>query len=73
MDIHLAPFALRLSRLLQPLHGWTDPNVGVRWQRWLEAFEGNGHIKATTSSRELYKETAELLAQQQLGVTNGES
>jgi glutathione S-transferase len=62
VDIHFAPFAIRLSRMLQPLCGWPDPVPGTRWQSWLEALEGDTHIKATTSGPELYVETTPLLA-----------
>ena len=63
VDIHFAPFAIRLSRMLQPLCGWPDPVPGTRWQSWLEALEGDPHVKATTSGTELYVETTQLLAQ----------
>ncbi|VUC36169.1 unnamed protein product [Clonostachys rosea] len=63
VDIHFAPFAIRLSRVIQPLRGWLDPLPDTRWHRWLSAMEGNAHVKATTSGRELYIETTELLAQ----------
>jgi glutathione S-transferase len=63
VDIHFAPFAIRLSRILKPSRGWADPVPGSRWQRWLEALEDNAHIQATASSKELYNETADLLAQ----------
>jgi glutathione S-transferase len=63
VDVHFAPFALRLSRVLEPLRGWAEPVPGTRWHRWLEALEDNAHIRATTSGRELYAETTELLLQ----------
>lgn len=62
VDVHFAPFALRLSRMLQPLCGWPDPVPGTRWQTWLEGLEGNAHVKATTSDADLYVETTPLLA-----------
>jgi hypothetical protein len=49
--------------VLQPLRGWAEPLPGTRWQRWLEALEGNPHIKATTNGREFYADTTDLLQQ----------
>lgn len=62
VDIHFAPFALRLSRILRPLKGWTDPMPGTRWNRWLDSLERNVHVKATTSLDDLYVSTVGLLA-----------
>lgn len=64
VDVHFAPFALRLSRILEPLHGWAPPVPGTRWHRWLEALEEDAHVRATTSGRKLYVEMANLLVQQ---------
>ncbi|KAK7422200.1 hypothetical protein QQX98_001723 [Neonectria punicea] len=62
VDIHLAPFALRLPRILASLHGWPAAVPGSRLARWLEALEADANVRATTSGHELYTETAELLA-----------
>ncbi|KAK2001763.1 glutathione S-transferase domain-containing protein [Colletotrichum falcatum] len=61
VDVHFAPFAVRLSRILQPRCGWTAPTPGLRWARWLDALESNVHVKATTSGRDVYVETIESL------------
>ncbi|KAG9255025.1 uncharacterized protein F5Z01DRAFT_620901 [Emericellopsis atlantica] len=61
VDVHFAPFALRLSRVLQPSRGWSEPIPGTRWHQWLDALEGNVHVSATTSTKELYVETTEVL------------
>ena len=61
VDIHFAPFAIRLSSILKPLREWTDAAPGTRWQQWVDALENNHHVQATTSNRELYIETMELL------------
>ncbi|OLN92885.1 Glutathione S-transferase L1 [Colletotrichum chlorophyti] len=61
VDVHFAPFAIRLSRVLQPLRGWTAPAPGLRWARWLDALEGNPHVKATTSGKDVYTDTIEQL------------
>lgn len=56
VDIQLAPWVIRLSRVLKPYRGWADPEMGSRWGRWIQAIEDNEHVKATTSSDELYLE-----------------
>ncbi|KAF7556613.1 hypothetical protein G7046_g6269 [Stylonectria norvegica] len=63
VDIHIAPFALRFPRVLAPLRGWHGAVPGSRWRAWLDALEGNVHVQATTSTGELYLETAEVVAQ----------
>ncbi|KAI0172017.1 hypothetical protein GGR52DRAFT_548688 [Hypoxylon sp. FL1284] len=61
VDIHFAPFVLRMSRILRELRSWGDPVPRTRWQQWTEALEQNPHIQATTSLNELYIETLDLL------------
>ncbi|KAJ4224117.1 hypothetical protein NW759_005783 [Fusarium solani] len=61
VDIHLAPFALRLPRILTSLRGWSPPPPGSRWARWLDAIEADESISATTSDHELYTDTVDLL------------
>lgn len=65
VDVHLAPFALRLSRILGPLRGWTTAPSGTRWQRWVDALEADKNVEATTSGRQLYLETTDLLLRRQ--------
>ncbi|KAI1268811.1 hypothetical protein F5Y18DRAFT_372570 [Xylariaceae sp. FL1019] len=61
VDIHVAPFALRMSRILRDLRNWSDPMPGTRWHRWSDSLEQNPHIQATTSSDELYVETIDTI------------
>ncbi|KAI0025466.1 hypothetical protein F4780DRAFT_333199 [Xylariomycetidae sp. FL0641] len=60
VDIHIAPFVLRMSRLLRQYRSWQDPVLGTRWQHWANALEQNPHILATTSLRDLYVDTFDL-------------
>ncbi|KAI0136291.1 hypothetical protein BJ170DRAFT_688758 [Xylariales sp. AK1849] len=60
VDVHFAPFVLRLSRVLGQLRNWTDPVPGTRWHQWVEALEQNPHIHATISNKEVYVDTIEL-------------
>lgn len=57
VDIQLAPWIIRLSRVLKPYRGWTEPAMGSRLGRWIQAIEENEHVVATTSSDELYLES----------------
>ncbi|KAL6858587.1 hypothetical protein J3F83DRAFT_750244 [Trichoderma novae-zelandiae] len=66
VDIHFAPFALRLSRILHhryPSFLPADAAPGTHWLRWLDALERDPHIKATTSTAEFYLDTLDLLIQ----------
>ncbi|KAE8549326.1 hypothetical protein TMatcc_000321 [Talaromyces marneffei ATCC 18224] len=57
VDIQLAPWIIRLSRVLKPYRGWTEPTIGSRLGRWIQAIEGNEHVIATTSNDDLYLES----------------
>lgn len=61
VDIHLAPFVLRMSRMLQPIRGWAPSVPEPRWQAWVAAIESNVHVRSTVSADTLYVETLDLL------------
>ena len=63
VDIQLAPWLLRLSRVLSPYRGWPEPEQGSRWGRWVDAIEGDIYVKNTTSGRELYTDSYERYAE----------
>ncbi|KAI1431999.1 hypothetical protein GGR50DRAFT_676688 [Xylaria sp. CBS 124048] len=60
VDVHLAPFALRMSLILREFRNWSEPMPGTRWHQWSDALEKNPHVQATTSQAELYVETVDL-------------
>ncbi|GIK03188.1 hypothetical protein Aspvir_007257 [Aspergillus viridinutans] len=64
VDVQIAPWILRLSRVLKPYRGWPDPEPGSRWAAWVNAIEANEHVKATTSSDELYLDSYERYARE---------
>ncbi|OTA54309.1 hypothetical protein K449DRAFT_338767 [Hypoxylon sp. EC38] len=66
VDIHFAPFVLRMSRILRELRNWGNPMPGTRWQQWADALEQNPHVQATTSQKELYIETLDLFLNSRL-------
>lgn len=63
VDIQFAPWMIRFSRVLRIYRGWPTPSPGSRWERWLDAVENNEHVKATTSSDDLYVDSYERYAQ----------
>ncbi|CRG84822.1 Putative acetyltransferase C18B11,09c [Talaromyces islandicus] len=54
VDIQIAPWILRLSRVLKPFRGWSESEMGTRWANWVQAVEENEYVMATTSSDEFY-------------------
>ncbi|EHK40603.1 hypothetical protein TRIATDRAFT_182414, partial [Trichoderma atroviride IMI 206040] len=59
VDIHFAPFALRLGRILRHRHPnavflLVDAVPDTRWRRWLEALERNTHVQATMHMDDFY-------------------
>jgi glutathione S-transferase len=63
VDIMIAPWVLRCSRVLKPYRAWPDPELGSRWGRWVDAIENNDTVKATTSTNELYIDSYERYAE----------
>ncbi|PYH99073.1 glutathione transferase [Aspergillus ellipticus CBS 707.79] len=63
VDIQVAPWIVRLRRVLSPYRGWPDPEAGSRWGAWVEAIENDEHVQATTSTDELYLDSYERYAQ----------
>lgn len=62
VDIQAAPWVLRLRRVLKPYRGWPDAEEGTRWASWVNAIETNEHVRATTSTDELYLDSYERYA-----------
>jgi glutathione S-transferase len=56
VDVHLAPFALRLSRLA-PFRDLAPPTPPARWKPWLDALEQNPHVRGTMSVDALYSQS----------------
>jgi len=66
VDIQIAPWILRMSRVLKPYRSWPDPQdlgLGNRWMKWVEAIEAQEAVKATTSTDELYLDSYERYAE----------
>lgn len=54
VDIQIAPWVVRLKRVLTPYRGWPEADPESRWGKWVKAIEENEYVKATTSTDELY-------------------
>lgn len=54
VDVQAAPWVIRIRRVLTPYRGWPDAEAGTRWASWVDAIDANEHVRATTSSDELY-------------------
>lgn len=63
VDVAIAPWALRLRRVLGVYRGWPEAPKGSRWARWLDAIEGCEAVKATTSDDGLYVDSYERYAE----------
>ena len=51
-----------MNRVLKPYRGWPEPEEGSRWAKWVAAIEANEHVKATTSTDDLYLDSYERYA-----------
>ncbi|QIX01717.1 hypothetical protein AMS68_007234 [Peltaster fructicola] len=63
VDVQIAPWVVRLRRVLKPYRGWPDAEPGSRWARWIEAIEDVDAVKKTTSSDQLYLDSYERYAE----------
>lgn len=63
VDVHIAPFAQRLRRILEPRRGWPTNKQSPRWVKWLDALEKDASVMATTSLDDLYADSADVLMQ----------
>ena len=54
VDVAFAPWIIRLSRVLSYYRNFPRPEVGTRWQRWVEAIESDDRIRRTISSDDSY-------------------
>jgi glutathione S-transferase len=62
VDVQMAPWVIRMALVLTPYRGWPEPEEGSRWAKWVKAIEENEHVKATTSTKDLYLDSYERYA-----------
>ncbi|RAH86907.1 glutathione S-transferase [Aspergillus japonicus CBS 114.51] len=63
VDVQIAPWIIRLRRVLEPYRGWPEPEAGSRWGAWVDAIEKDPHVAATTSDDDLYLDSYERYAE----------
>lgn len=63
VDVQMAPWVVRLRKVLQPYRGWPEPEPGSRWEGWIRAIEEHESVKATTSQDSLYLDSYERYAE----------
>jgi glutathione S-transferase len=54
VDVVFAPWIIRLSRVLKFYRQWPDPEVGTRWERWVQAVERDDRVRGTVSDEVAY-------------------
>jgi glutathione S-transferase len=69
VDVQIAPWVLRLRRVLGVYRGWPEPEEGSRWQAWVDAIESDKSVKATTSDDGLYRDSYERYAENRPGTS----
>lgn len=62
VDVQFAPWIVRMRRVLKPYRGWSDPEAGSRWAKWVDAVERHEAVKKTTSDDQLYLDSYERYA-----------
>ncbi|CAO2650718.1 Nn.00g020100.m01.CDS01 [Neocucurbitaria sp. VM-36] len=67
VDVQIAPWMIRLRRVLAPYRGWPEAEEGSRWKKWVDAIEGDRSVRMTTSTDELYVESYERYAENRPG------
>lgn len=50
-----APWIIRLSRVLKHYRQWPDPEVGTRWEGWVQAVEADERVRNTVSDESSYR------------------
>ena len=54
VDVAFAPWIIRLSRVLSYYRNFPRPEVGTRWQSWVDAIEGDERVRRTVSEERSY-------------------
>ena len=68
-DVQIAPWVIRLKKVLGPYRGWPEPEKGTRWEKWVTAIEDAECVKKTTSGDELYLDSYERYAENRPGTS----
>jgi Glutathione S-transferase, C-terminal domain len=63
VDVMFAPWIIRLSRVLKYYRQWPDPEVGTRWESWVQAVESDERVRSTVSEEMEYHAAYERASQ----------
>ncbi|KAI5788199.1 putative glutathione transferase [Pyronema domesticum] len=63
VDVSVAPWFLRISRVLHNYRGWPLPDKNSRLGKWIDALETSEAVKNTTSDNVLYIDSYERYAE----------
>lgn len=69
VDAQIAPWVVRLRKVLGPYRGWPEADEGTRWGAWVEAIEREPSVRATTSDDQLYLDSYERYAENRPGTS----
>lgn len=69
VDVQIAPWVVRLRRVLGPYRGWPEAEEESRWAKWIRAIEEEQSVKMTTSTDELYLDSYERYAENRPGTS----
>ncbi|KAF1841130.1 uncharacterized protein K460DRAFT_371121 [Cucurbitaria berberidis CBS 394.84] len=69
VDVQIAPWMIRLRRVLSPYRGWPEAVEGSRWKKWIDGIESDRSVRMTTSTDELYIESYERYAENRPGTS----
>ena len=62
VDVQIAPWVVRMRKVLGPYRAWPEPEEGSRWGKWVSAIERHRAVRATTSDDQLYLDSYERYA-----------
>lgn len=69
VDVQIAPWVIRLKKVLGPYRGWPEPEEGSRWKKWVDAIERESSVRGTTSEDGLYLDSYERYAENRPGTS----
>ena len=71
VDVAFAPWIIRLSRVLSYYRNFPRPEVGTRWQRWVQGIEGDERVRRTVSEEGAYHGVYRGVGEDGVGVLAG--
>ncbi|KAJ4296471.1 hypothetical protein N0V90_006516 [Kalmusia sp. IMI 367209] len=69
VDVQMAPWVVRLKKVLGPYRGWPEAEEGSRWKKWVDAIENEPSVRSTTSDDGLYLDSYERYAENRPGTS----